>query len=509
MERLNYRKVLSLLIILSWSCLQGLSQVLLPKYEFRGVWVATVNNIDWPSQPGLPVEVQKKEVIDILNLHKSLGMNAIIFQVRPCSDAFYPSPFEPWSRYLTGIPGKSPDPLWDPLQFWIEECHKRSMELHAWMNPYRIAQHADEPLAYDHKIFSKPEWAIIYGDKIYFDPGIPGTREYVTSVVCDIVRRYDVDGIHMDDYFYPYPTNEPFPDEGSFKRNSRAFPPEEKMSWRRENVDILIKMISDSIRSIKPYVKFGISPFGVWRNQREDPEGSATTAGVTNYDHLYADIRKWLKQGWIDYVVPQIYWEIGFKVADFETLCKWWNNNSFGKNLYIGLAPFKLDRKATAPAWRKSDQLPDQIEMLRKYPNISGCVFFSSKSFSRDLLGFQDSLAKRLFKYAALTPPLNGELQNRPDPPAQLTVSGRKVNWEAPLAKSASGLPYHYLIYLNKPDETFDSNNPMKIEKYTDETSVDIQKRKERKRKLFNLRVTTLDRNHLESEPTPPARIKL
>jgi uncharacterized lipoprotein YddW (UPF0748 family) len=143
MKRLNYRKVLSLLIILSWSCLQGLSQVLLPKYEFRGVWVATVNNIDWPSQPGLPVEVQKKEVIDILNLHKSLGMNAIIFQVRPCSDAFYPSPFEPWSRYLTGIPGKSPDPLWDPLQFWIEECHKRSMELHAWMNPYRIAQHAD------------------------------------------------------------------------------------------------------------------------------------------------------------------------------------------------------------------------------------------------------------------------------------------------------------------------------------------------------------------------------
>jgi uncharacterized lipoprotein YddW (UPF0748 family) len=500
---------MTLFIFLSGSGLQGLSQEISPKYEFRGVWVATVNNIDWPSQPGLPVEVQKKEVIDILNLHRSLGMNAIIFQVRPCSDAFYPSSFEPWSRYLTGIPGKSPDPLWDPLQFWIEECHKRGMELHAWMNPYRIAQHANEPLAYDHRIFTKPEWAVIYGDKIYFDPGIPGTREYVTSVVCDIVRRYDVDGIHMDDYFYPYPTNIPFPDEGSFKKYSRAFPPEEKMSWRRENVDILIKTISDSLRSIKPNVKFGISPFGVWRNKRDDPEGSSTTAGVTNYDHLYADIRKWLKEGWIDYVVPQIYWEIGFKVADFETLCKWWNDNSFGKNLYIGLAPFKLDRKANVPAWRKSDQLPDQIEVLRKYPNISGCIFFSSKSFSRDLLGFQDSLTNRLFKYIALTPPLNGDSSNRPEPPNQLTVSGRKVKWEVPIVKSPGGFPYHYLIYLNKPGETFDKNNPLKIEKYTAETTVEIQKRKERKRRMFKLRVTTIDRNHLESEPTPPASIKL
>ncbi|HNX78974.1 MAG TPA: family 10 glycosylhydrolase [Prolixibacteraceae bacterium] len=509
MIKLSFIKaVLLAAMIMGFATGQASGQLLHPKFEFRGVWVATVNNIDWPSQPGLPVETQKKEVISMLNLHKSLGMNAIVLQVRPCSDTFYPSPLEPWSRYLTGIPGKPPEPFWDPLRFWIDECHLRGMELHAWLNPYRIAQHANEPLAYDHKIFSKPEWAIIYGDKIYFDPGIPGTRDYVTSVVCDIVRRYDVDGIHMDDYFYPYPTKDPFPDEGSFKRFSRAFPAEEKEAWRRENVDILIKMISDSIRAINPHVKFGISPFGVWRNLTDDPSGSATKAGITNYDHLYADIRKWLKEGWIDYVVPQIYWEIGHKLADFKTLCEWWNANSFGRNLYIGLAPYKIDSKATVDAWRKKDQLPDQLELLRKYPNISGCVFFSSRSFTKNLLGFQDSLKNRLFKHASLTPPLASSQTNLPDPPTNVSVSGRKVRWEGPIAGSTGARPYSYLIYLNQPNELFDPGNSLKIVGYTLEPQAELQKKRERKKKNWSLRVTTLDRDHRESLPSTPASIR-
>jgi uncharacterized lipoprotein YddW (UPF0748 family) len=506
----NYiAKVLPLCWLLIGWFSAGNAQVLQPKFEFRGVWVATVNNIDWPSQPGLPVEVQKKEVINILNLHQSLGMNAIILQVRPCMDAFYPSTLEPWSRYLTGIPGKRPDPFYDPLQFWIEECHIRNMELHAWLNPYRIAQHADEPLAYDHKIFSKPEWAIVYGDKIYFDPGIPGTREYMTSVVCDIIRRYDVDGIHLDDYFYPYPTNVPFPDDGSFRKYNRAFPPEEKMAWRRENVDILIKMIHDSIQAIKPYVRFGISPFGVWRNLRDDPEGSATTAGVTNFDDLHADILKWLREGWIDYVVPQLYWEIGHKAADFETLCKWWNENTFGKQLFIGMAPFKLDRRATVQAWRKPEMMPEQMDILKKYPNISGCVFFSSKSFNRDLLGFQDSLQNRIFRYPSLTPPVLAEWPDKPEPPSGLTVSGRKTKWHPPVMTSTIALPLRYLVYVNDPGENFNRNDGLKIMKYTDANSVEIQKKKARKRKFFSLRVTSIDRFHRESEPTDPANIKL
>ncbi len=496
-------------VILLTACfLQVNSQALNPKFEFRGVWVATVNNIDWPSQPGLPVEKQQREVIELLDMHQKLGMNAIILQVRPCSDAFYPSPYEPWSRYLTGIPGKRPEPFWDPLQFWIEQCHARNMELHAWLNPYRIAQHDTEPLAYDHLIFSKPEWAIRYDGKLFFDPGIPGTRDYVTSVVCDIVRRYDVDGIHMDDYFYPYPTKNPFPDDGSFARYNRAFPPTEKESWRRENVDILIKTISDSIHSIKPWVKFGISPFGVWRNLRDDPNGSATTAGTTNYDHLYANIRKWLQEGWIDYVTPQLYWEIGHKLADFETLCKWWNDNTFGRQLYIGLAPFKIDSKARVPAWKNAGQLPAQLRMIRKYPNISGCIYFSSKSFKNNLLGFQDSLATQYYRLPALTPPLIWPNLALPNPPVGLNVSGKKISWKEPAATSPVALPARYLVYLNTPEEIFDISNSLKIAAFTDKTSIELRK-KGKKRKPFLVRVTTLDRYHRESEPAGPAVIKL
>ncbi len=484
------------------------SQVLYPKYEFRGVWVATVNNIDWPSKPGLTTEEQQKEVIALLDLHQKLGMNAIIFQARPCSDAFYPSDLEPWSRYLTGTPGRYPFPFWDPLQFWIEECHKRNMELHAWLNPYRISQNADEPLAGNHRIFSNPEWAIRYGNKLLFDPGIPDTREYVTRVVCDIVRRYDVDGIHLDDYFYPYPTGESFPDGRSFARFNRAFSSDEKEAWRRENVDILIKMINDSIKSIKPWIKFGISPFGVWRNQSSDPEGSATQAGVTNFDHLYADIRKWLKEGWIDYVAPQIYWEIGHKSADFETLCQWWNDNTFGRHLYIGLAPYKIERESSVSAWRSPQQLPAQLRMLRKYPHISGAVFFSSKQFKRNLMGLQDSLMKKFYRYPSLTPPLNWMKVIKPNPPTHVSVSGRKVKWEAPAATSPIALPTRYIVYLYESGLIFNSGDPGQIGKYTEDNWVELP-RKGKKRKAHEVRVTTLDRYNNESQPSDPEKIRL
>lgn len=477
-----------------------------PKYEFRGVWVATVNNIDWPSKPGLTTDEQKREVTELLEMHGKTGMNAIILQVRPCSDAFYPSSIEPWSRYLTGIPGRYPYPYWDPLAFWIDECHKRNMELHVWLNPYRIAQHADEPLAGNHQVFSKPEWVIRYDGKLYFDPGIPGTRDYVTSVVCDIVRRYDVDGVHMDDYFYPCPTRDPFPDESSFARYNRAFPPEEKAAWRRENVDILIKMISDSIKSVKPWVKFGISPFGVWRNQRDDRAGSATTAGVTNYDDLYADIRKWLQLGWIDYVTPQIYWEIGHKAADFATLCKWWNDNVFGRDLYIGLAPFKISRQATVAAWKSGKQLPSQVRMLRSYPNIGGSIYFSSKSFKNDLIGFQDSLKTAFYRYPAVTPPM--DVVTTPAAPVNFRVSGKKVHWEMPVAKQGETVPYRYVVYITEAGKPFDPCNPAQISTITSNTIREFKKTG-KKRRSFEIRVTALDRYNRESQATEPLIIRL
>ncbi len=382
------------------------------------------------------------------------------------------------------------------------------MELHAWLNPYRIAQRADEPLAGNHQVFNKPEWVIKYDGKLLFDPGIPGTRDYVTSVVCDIVRRYDVDGIHMDDYFYPYPTRDPFPDEGSFARFNRAFSPEEKSSWRRENVDILIKMISDSVKSIKPWVKIGISPFGVWRNQRDDPEGSATTAGVTNYDDLYADIRKWLLYGWIDYVTPQIYWEIGHKAADFKALCKWWNDNSFGHDLYIGMAPFKLSRKATVPAWQSSKELPAQLRMIRMYPNIKGSIYFSSKSFKNDLFGFQDSLSRTFYHYPALTPPLPRMKAEKPGVPLKVRVTGRKVHWEPPAISPDVSFPLRYIVYLSDHGKPFNSGDPSHIVKITRDPKVEFSKTG-KKRQSYQVMVTTIDRFNNESDPSEPAVIRL
>lgn len=484
------------------------AQVLSPKFEFRGVWVATVNNIDWPSKPGLSVETMKTEAIQILDMHANLGMNAVIFQIRPSADAFYYSDLEPWSRYLTGVPGKAPETFFDPLQFWIEESHNRGMELHAWMNPFRLALNASLPLAGNHIAFQHPDWVIKHDNKLFFDPGIPAAREHFVKVVTDVVRRYDIDAIHFDDYFYPYPTQEPFPDEKSFSLYNRAFSPDNKDHWRRENVDIMIKTLSDTIKSIKPWVKFGISPFGVWRNRSSDPEGSDTRAGVTNYDDLYADIRKWLKEGWIDYVIPQIYWEMGHASADFETLIRWWNRNAFGKGLYIGLAPYKVGGGTTVAAWNQPGQLTGQVELLRKFNQVSGSAYFSSNHFKRDLLGFQDSLKTRLYRLPSLTPPMSWLPVNPPPAPIKVKVSGRKVHWQSGNNKTEIPGGEKYLIYLNETGKTFDPKNSSFIVQYTHLKAVQFN-RKSGKRKEYEVRISALDRLNNESNLTAPVIIKL
>jgi len=484
------------------------AQVLSPKYEFRGVWVATVNNIDWPSKPGLSAEIMKAEAIQILDMHKDQGMNAIIFQVRPSADAFYHSELEPWSRYLTGVPGKAPDSSFDPLQFWIQESHKRGMELHAWMNPFRLALNASQPLAGDHIAFRNPDWVIRYDNKLFFDPGIPAAREHFVMVVTDVVRRYDIDAIHFDDYFYPYPTKETFPDHQSFVRYNRAFSPELKDHWRRENVDIMIKTLSHTIKAIKPWVKFGISPFGVWRNRASDPEGSDTRAGVTNYDDLFADIRKWLREGWIDYVIPQIYWEMGHTAADFETLVRWWNRNAYGKGLYIGQAPYKVGGGSTIAAWNQPRQLPGQIDLLRKFYRVTGSAYFSSIHFKRDLLGFQDSLKTRIYRLPALIPPMPWLPVNQPHTPIKVKVSGRKVQWQSGNSASTAIDREKYLIYLNEVGRPFDSHDPTFIVQYTHLKAVQFN-RKSGKKKDYEVRISALDRLNNESSLTEPVIIKL
>lgn len=370
------------------------------KQEFRAVWIATVDNIDWPSKKGLPVDSQKAEFIRILDLHKSNGMNAVIMQVRPATDAFYPSPYEPWSEWLSGVQGKPPSPYYDPLEFMITETHKRGMEFHAWCNPYRADFSIGKAsIAPSHITRLHPTWFLDYGGKKYFDPGNKEAQAFVVEVIRDMTERYAVDAIHFDDYFYPYRiAGKEFPDSASFQQYGTGF---SKDDWRRSNVDSVIVALSRMIKQTKPWVKFGISPFGVWRNSSKDPMGSNTKAGQTNYDDLYADILLWLKKDWIDYVAPQLYWEFGHAAAPYEVLIDWWSKHSYGKHCYIGLGIY---RAGSNDAWKDSTLIPRQIELLRTTPNIQGMIFFSSKTFNKNPNGWNDSLRLHYFKEPALIP---------------------------------------------------------------------------------------------------------
>jgi uncharacterized lipoprotein YddW (UPF0748 family) len=382
-----------------------------PISEFRGVWIATVENIDWPLRGMVNSTDQKAEYIRQLDMHKKNGMNAVIVQVRPSADAFYPSPYEPWSQWLTGVQGRPPSPYYDPLQFMIEEAHKRGMEFHAWLNPYRADNNIGaSSIARNHITRLHPEWFLTYGDKKYFDPSNKQAQDFVVNVVRDIVKHYAVDAIHMDDYFYPYRIpGKAFPD-GLAYRASRS--PLSKDDWRRSNVDSIISMISIAIKKEKPWCKFGVSPFSVWRNKDKDPMGSDTKAGVTNYDDLYANILLWLQKGWIDYVAPQLYLEIGHSKIAYEIMLDWWSHHSYGRHVYIGHGIYRTNERNIA--WKNPDELPDQIKLLRQYPNIQGSIYFSSTSFNRNPNGWNDSLQNNYYKNPASIPvmewlPENGE----------------------------------------------------------------------------------------------------
>ena len=363
------------------------------KPEFRGVWVATLTNIDWPDGPEPNSEIQKAAFIKLLNMHKRNGMNAVIVQVRPAADAFYPSPYEPWSQWLTGKQGMPPLPYYDPLAFMITEAHKRGMEFHAWMNPYRaVFSTGSSSLSATHITRIHPEWFLTYGDKKYFDPGNKEVQRYVTALVKDVVNRYDADAIHFDDYFYPYPiAGREFPDDAKYRLYGNGM---NKNAWRRSNTDSIIAMISRTIKETNAKCRFGISPFGIWRNASADPMGSNTN-GLSNYDDLYADILLWLRKGWIDYVAPQLYWEIGHKLAPFEVLAEWWAQHTYGKDCYIGIGYYRAGSNA---AWQDKTQLPRQIETIRSKPNLKGMAFYSSRIFEKNPNGWNDSLRLNYFK---------------------------------------------------------------------------------------------------------------
>ena len=369
--------------------------------EFRGVWVATVDNIDWPPRGVTNPAMQQEEFIRQLDMHKLNGMNAVIVQIRPSADAFYPSAFEPWSQWLTGVQGRAPFPYYDPLAFMIREAHKRGMEFHAWLNPYRANFNiATASITKDHVTRTHPYWFITYAGKKYFDPGNKEAQDFVVGVVRDIVQRYDVDAIHMDDYFYPYKApGKEFPDATSYVTSGTAL---SRDDWRRSNTDSIILKIGNAIHQEKAWCKFGISPFGVWRNLDRDPDGSRTRAGTTNYDDLYADILLWMENKWVDYVIPQLYWEIGHRLADYTELVEWWGNHSFGRHVYIGHGFYRALEKNIA--WKNPDELPNQIRLLRSYPGIQGSAYYSSHCFYRNPNGWNDSLRNNYYRLPATVP---------------------------------------------------------------------------------------------------------
>ena len=368
---------------------------------FRGAWIATVANIDWPSEAAIgDSATQQHEMTFLLDSLHSLGLNAIIFQVRPTADALYRSSFEPSSHWLTGTQGSSL--TWDPLQWTIEQAHQRGMEVHVWLNPYRVnlAKTDTSMLCADHIWRRHPEWFWEYNKQWYFDPGLDVTRDWICTIVQDIVQRYDIQAIHMDDYFYPYPAGkQPLPDSSTFAKYPRGFT--DIHEWRRNNVNMAIQDISRTIRECKDSVEFGISPFGVWRNMSVDSTGSATQAGITNYDDLYADTRLWIKEGWIDYILPQLYWEIGKKVADYEVLAHWWANEVRGTKckLYIGMAPYRLAESqkskvesGKANPWATGNEISRQMRLNRTIPEITGECFYSTRPLLRNPRGVCDSI---------------------------------------------------------------------------------------------------------------------
>ncbi len=466
-----------------------------PKREFRGAWIQAVNG----QFRGIPTEKLKQTLIDQLNSLQGAGINAIIFQVRPEADALYASQLEPWSRFLTGVQGQAPSPYWDPMQFMIDECHKRGMEFHAWINPYRVKTSLKSELAANHLYNIHPEWFVTYNNQLYFDPALPESRRHICMVVADIVSRYDVDAIHMDDYFYPYPAKGvDFPDDASFARYGGGFT--NRADWRRSNVNILIQKIHETIRGLKPWVKFGISPFGIYRNEKNDPLGSKTN-GLQNYDDLYADVLLWARNGWVDYNIPQIYWQIGHPAADYETLVKWWAKNTENRPLFIGQSVMNTIQNAD-PKNPSMNQLPRKMALERAYQTIGGSCQWPASAVVENAGKYRDALVQEYHKYPALVPVFDFMDDKAPGKVRKVkkvwTEDGYMLFWTPPKAKDEMDRAVQYVVYRFGDKEKVNIDDASHIVAVTRNNFYKLPY-KDGKNK-YRYVVTALDRLHNESK---------
>lgn len=477
-----------------------------PKREMRGVWISTHLSLDWPSRTQTP-DQQRAALLGILDHNKATGMNAAFLQVRSQSDAMYPSALEPWSYYLTNNQGTAPSPAWDPLQFAIDESHKRGLEFHAWINPYRAVASTTNAAnnamyAPTHVSRAHPEWMLTVGTVQILNPGLPQVRDHVVGVVMDIVQRYDVDGIHFDDYFYPSGSSG---DDAAYNADPRGFPATAagRADWRRDNINLLIARIGDSIKAVKPWVKFGVSPSGIYRSSTDPAVGSPTSAGaLQHYSAMFADTRKWLQSGWVDYLAPQVYWYIGQTGSDYKLLVPWWNENAFGRHIYIGLADYKM---GTA-GWTSPSQIADQIAMNRASTNVFGQIHFRHTFLAANTLNYRTDLKDRVYKKQALLPAMHWKDNIAPAAPEAVTSTlnadgSMTLSWAVP-NDSANEFDKvrQYAVYRSE-QQAIDLENPDNLlgvtlpgaTSYTDRTIPAGQ--------YYYYAVTALNRLHHESAP--------
>ena len=466
-----------------------------PKREFRGAWIQCVNG----QFLGMSTEKMQQTLAYQLDELQKDGANAIIFQVRPECDALYKSDLEPWSRFLTGQQGKAPSPYWDPLQWMIEQCHKRGMELHAWINPYRAKTKTTTQLASNHIAIKHPERVFAYDGQFIMNPAIDENRLYICNVVGDILRRYDVDGLHIDDYFYPYPApGQTIPDARQYKEMSNGI--NNIGDWRRYNVNLFIKQLHDTIANIKPWVKFGVSPFGIYRNKKSAPIGSDTN-GLQNYDDLYADILLWINNGWIDYCVPQIYWQIGHSAADYKTLIGWWNRYAAGRPLFIG-EDVERTVKFADPQNPNSHQMNAKMELHREMRNVQGTVLWYAKAAVDNVGNYGTLLRNNYWRTPALQPRMTFIDSKAPKKPRKVkdvwTSDGYILFWTAPKGKGWKDEATKYVVYRVEKGEKIDFDNASNIVAITTDTFYKLPY--DNGDRKYTYAVTALDRMQNESK---------
>ena len=459
-----------------------------PKREFRGAWIQCVNG---QFQNIGTTKMQQTLAYQLDELQKD-GANAIIFQVRPECDALYESSLEPWSHFLTGEQGKAPSPYWDPLQWMIDECHKRGMELHAWINPYRAKTKTAHTFAPGHVCVQHPERAFEYDGLMVLNPALQENRDYICTIVEDILTRYDVDGLHIDDYFYPYPVaGVPIPDDAQYEAACDEWP--NRGDWRRHQVDLLIEQLYTTIHRVKPWVKFGVSPFGIYRNEGK-------IKGLQNYDDLYADMLLWIERGWVDYTVPQLYWQIGHPTADYAELIRWWNDHAAARPLYIGEDVERTVKYADLQNAQRN-QLPAKMQLHSGCPGVQGTVLWYAKVAVDNIGNYGTSLRNTYWRTPALQPLMPHLDHKAPSKVRKLKVIDvglqQVLCWTAPKGSRWDDVATKYVVYCFKKGEDLNTDDPSHIVAITTDTHYELPQSEPGK---YVWIVTALDRLQNESK---------